>query len=485
METTSLDIWTGEYLTITNDITIDVYEQSAPLAIVATQTEAGPSHPGTAWNFPGLNRVALLFRIFETSGGTIIQQLGKNNYVVPGEFSNVKVKATVQITADTTVGFSSGVNSFTMDGTGGKQDWTGWDLDTVDRMGGEGVMKRGVDYSWNVNTGQFLLLKTGDLFNPAEWLNIQFADQVTQITSAPPATFPLFNTPIIKTADYNVSAGDFGGLILVRPQAASSYFVSLKLPAIATVPAGKILEVEVAPNNLQTCCGVSPATGEIVDWLWSPRIQVFLCNCESFGIYRFDDTSGMTTVSMWRIYKPFGNFLRTGEEISCGAEDSTFINAIEMTSISLNVFQYARLYNDFVLGMPGSRVCNYDDWATGNNRYKFSLANSSLLANAGLFHIPNKLNQFERITDGVRLPGDVQTPAILQHIHNNGVADDTTGLHPFSLSVYAKTAADMPGSATGQPDIVGSTATEQGLTGPSGGSENRPANIAVRKFLIV
>lgn len=73
-------------------------------------------------------------------------------------------KAPQYLTAGVTVGLTPGLITATFDGTGGKDDWRGW-IPVLSRVG---VMRPGVDYSWDTNTGTLTLLKVNDKFGPAE-----------------------------------------------------------------------------------------------------------------------------------------------------------------------------------------------------------------------------------------------------------------------------------------------------------------------------
>lgn len=488
MSTVALEIWTGAYPTITDDITINVYEQEDPLAIIADATHPGPTHPADSWSFPGLNRVNLLFRIFQTSGGSIVRQLGADMNVVPGAFSNIATKATEQIQADSTTGFSSGVNQVVFDGTGGKEDWRGWEIATLTRMGGEGVMKKGVEYSWDINTGTLTLLKAGDLFAPGEWFNVEFEDQVSQVTSSVPSSTPVFSTPKVITANYTADAGsDFGSVLIIRP---AGNYLEVTFPAIATVPANKRLKLEFDPGASQQCAKMIFQAGEVLSWLQGNRNNLYMCNQESIYIYPFIDTDA---VKRWRVDCPFGNWLRVGEQIADDNVVANVFNKVLMdggtlsgtSTNGLDVLQFARFYNDFVLNLPAAEVCNYDDWPTSTNIYLYSLANSANPANAGKFRIPNRLNMFERMTDGTRTPGNFQASQVPTHNHSNGVADDKPAGDSNSVFVWGTTTAGMPGAARGQVSNGSGGTTYQGLTSTTGGSDGRPANIAIRKYLYV
>lgn len=77
---------------------------------------------------------------------------------------NLVYKKPVYLTAGVTLGLTPGTNTATFDGTGGKDDWRGW-VPVITRAA---VMKPGVDYSWDKDTGILLLLRAGDKFGPLE-----------------------------------------------------------------------------------------------------------------------------------------------------------------------------------------------------------------------------------------------------------------------------------------------------------------------------
>lgn len=478
MSTVALAIFTGAYPAITaHDITVNIYDNSNPMAIIASATHPAP-HLADTWNFAGLPRVNLIFRVFETNGGAIVQQLGGDEYVVPGTSSGVSKRATEQIQADVTVGMTSGVNSFTFDGTSGTEDWRGNDIDTIDRMGGEGAMKRGVEYSWNTVTGKFMLLLTGDVFGTNEWFNVQFAMQIVDTTLSVPASIPLFSTPKIITANYTADAGsDFGGLLIVDP---ASTYSELTLPTITTVVPGRLLTVEMRRASVNKCCKIISTGGALFDWLAGGLGSLYICPQESLSIYRFTDPAGPT--DEWRVIWPSGNFTRIGEDVVDDNIAANVFNKIMMDGSQGDVQALARFYNTWVLNLPGAQVVNYDSWTTGNNKYFFSLANSSNPANAGKFMIADRRNTFERTTDGTRLPGAFQAQAMADHRH-----EETIGTLPVSLfgkSVIGRTSGQYRSETAGNfGDFTGPMIDSTGAAIATG--EVRPANIAIRKWKLV
>lgn len=479
MSTLSIDIFTGAYPSITNNIEIRIYKQSDDLAIVASLNHAAP-HPSDTWSFPGLDRTNYLFRIFEMIGPTIVRQLGDDMNVVPASVGGVNYRATEQIEADVTVGFVSGVNTVTFDGTGGAPDWRGWDISTLDRIGLDS-MRKGVDYNYNPVTAKLDLLVPGDLFGPNEWFNVDFAAQITTGTDSVPTSAPQFSTPKIINANYTVNAGmDMGGLLIVDP---AGDYLEIQLPDLVTVVAGKLLNIEMRRSATDKCARIFTDTGQVIDWLQGGRNDLFICPQENLSLYKFIDPSGPT--SMWRVYQPFGNWLRLGEQVVDDTISTNVYNKVYMNGAILDDLQYARFYNDYVLQLPGSQVVNFDDWATGTNKYKFSLANSSNPANAGQFHIPDRRGTFDRHTNDIRLPGDFEPESLKSHRHvTHGFGAIVGAGFNWFLSIIATNRYSQGGGTDNFGGKKGSPDTTM-QTGDAGGDETRPSNIAIRKYLLV
>ena len=468
MSTVALDIWTGAYPSITHDITIKVYAQSAPLAVVASLTHT-PPHLADSWSFPGLDRTNYLFRIFETNDGTILQQLGGDMNVIPGSAGGVNYRATEQIQADVTVGVVSGLNTFTLDGTSGSEDWRGWDFDTIDRIG-TGPMKRNVDYTWVPATAKFTLLAAGDLIASHEWFNVQFAAQIVAGSSSVPTNIPRFFTPKIITANYNIDAGaDMGGLLIIDP---ATNYIELQLPDITTVVAGRVLDVEMRRQGFMKCMKLKTLGSDYIDWLQGARPDLYACPQESFSIYKFTDPSGPT--DMWRIYKPDGNFRCVGQWLYDDADPGdVYNNKILGIGSSIDKFQFARLYNDYVLNLPPSQVCSYDSWATGNNKYKFSFADSADPTKVNQFHIPDRSNTTDKTTDGTLLPGAYQPAQVGAFaLTVNGVTIQKSGTNNKIIALGNVNDA-----------VLGTPAVNLGTV--NAGLENRVASVISRKYILV
>lgn len=100
-----------------------------------------------------------IYNVQYTGGGVATGTAGVFSWK-PG----VQVKAGVTILPGGTI-FPVDGNSVTV------ADWIGW-KPRIERIG-QGTMKDGVDYTWNINTGLFQL-RTGDKFQLNEWFYITF-----------------------------------------------------------------------------------------------------------------------------------------------------------------------------------------------------------------------------------------------------------------------------------------------------------------------
>lgn len=88
-------------------------------------------------------------------------------------------KPPITIKAGITPGFPSGVNTVTFDGTNGTPDWRGWN--PIFFRGT--IMEVGVDYSWDIDTGQWTLLIANDKTGPSEKFFVSFQLRTTSINS--------------------------------------------------------------------------------------------------------------------------------------------------------------------------------------------------------------------------------------------------------------------------------------------------------------
>ncbi len=473
MSTVVLDIYTSAWPAITNYIKCNVYAQSSPSAVVVSITDTTAGHPARTWSFPGLIRANYRFEFLEvTSGGTIIQSLGSMT-AVPPSLSNYTFRVPIQIQCGVTTGVLSDINILTLDGTGGAPDIRTWDI-SIERIG-LGTMKDSIDYTYNKSTGSITLVNSGDLFQLNEWFNISFIPQANSVTDSVPS-LNVFKAATFINNNYSVTTDDFGAKLILKPTTSNGY-LEIQLPDIATVVENRVLFIEMATG---TCAKFITNTGDVINWLGS-RTNLFICPNEMISIYKTIDPSGPT--SAWRIHDAFGNFINVGQVVTEDQIQANVFNKVALVGNQCDIYQHARLYNDFVLNLPSAQVCNYDDWSTGNNKYKYSLANSSDIGNANKFMVPDRRNMFERNIGGTRNAGDFQTDTVGTHdhvMHGKGSIGGPSGANFLSKlnSLFSGGGGALFG-ASATPDATLRTGDN------ASGQETVPKNIAVNKYVLI
>ena len=85
-----------------------------------------------------------------------------------------------QIIVGTTPGFNAGLQAVVFDGTETfigsglyKPDYRGWVI-VPSELTGRGILALGLDYSWDKDTGTFILLQVGDILETGTYYNIHF-----------------------------------------------------------------------------------------------------------------------------------------------------------------------------------------------------------------------------------------------------------------------------------------------------------------------
>jgi hypothetical protein len=433
MPTLVLNAYSKEYPLITNPIRAAIYLQSDPYALIATQTKPSP-HPTRTWSFPGLPRNNYGFSLDEVLDGVVIRNLALFD-VVPGEVDGELIRKDEQIKVGTTIGFDADTNSAIFDGTGGSPDYRGWSI-VPSELTGRGILAEGLDYSWDSITGELNLLQLDDQFYLDNVWNIHFN------SSSQPAgnSYPTVTDFSIKlvTASYTVLAEDFGGKLICEPTA---NYMEVAFPAIATVPQGRKLMIEVSGTTR----------------FMSLDGMVAMPN-ESFSVYRY--------LTKWRIDSQYGNFSLCGNVFGSDAIPADVVNALFLDGASVSRFTYARLY-DYVLQLPVGQVVAYDSWATGNNKYLYSLANIS-----NVFHIPDRRGIFEKNSSG-----------IAGTYENESVGQFTTNF-PFPTG-DSFTGHQYPPTALGKGLAANSPVTLNLPVTLNAGMQNIPRNYSINRYVYV
>lgn len=463
MSTTVLDAYSKAYPSIANRLKASVYKEDDLLSPIATIIEVG-AHLSRIWHFPGLPRANYAFSLDEINGGGVaINNLAFFD-VVPGSIEGSLVRKDEQIQVGVTPGFVAGTQTATFDGTAGAPNYIGWDI-VPSELTGRGILVRGLDYSWDSITGIIVWLQAGDLLPNAIFYNIHFNPNVTTAGGSEP-TISDFSTRIID-ADDSILVEDFGNNIICEP---GGIFITIQLPDISTVPQGRILRVETikALGSAVQCVHISPFEGDIINWL---RGKIWMMNNEDLELYRFrrPDLS-----NEWRVRSPNGNFKTVGNSVG---EDMTqglgYCRQLFDGSIK-NRYQYSRIYEEIVLNLPGTQVVHYDDWATGNNKYLFSLADSANPANADKFHFPDRRDLYER-NNNTEKAGDRQTSLMKQFW------TDVVGGIPSILSVTGSNTEIGVDPGAGSPDIKNQRLINTTLFG----TEVRPETYLINKYCLI
>lgn len=457
MPTVVIDAYVKAFPLMTNRQRASIYKESDLLAPVATQIENAP-HPIRIWHFPGLPRDNYAFVLDEIDGGgAVVQNLAEFD-LVPGALDSALFRGDEQYKVGTTPGFDAGLDTVTFDGTGGKPDFRNWEI-VPSELTGRGILVRGLDYSWDKLTGIMVWLQAGDILQDATWYNFKF-DPIANTAGGSEPTVTDFSSRLV-TATGNIEVADFGNTVIVEPEGP---YIELTLPDITTVPQGRPVSIETIKlvGSAVNCIKIIPNGADIINFLQG---DLYMMNNESLQIYRFrrDDLT-----DEWRVRLAQGNFYSVGESIADDAIQTGVYCKQALNGSSKDKFQYARYYNEVVLRLPATQRVNYDDWATGNNKYLHSLANSGDLGNADKFYFPDRRDLFERNNNAGKA-GDYQA--------------DTVGPHLHPVNPPTSDNQSSAGRTTTGNTITSETITQY-FTGLNTGTvETRPKNYLINKYV--
>lgn len=459
MPTCVLDVMTKAYPSITNRIRASVYRSFDPFALVATIIDTTVGHPSRVFHFPGLPRDNYGFSLDEIDGGgTPINNLALFD-VVPGTIDGLLQRNDEQPQVGITTGFVAGATSFTFDGTGGKPDYTNWEI-VPSELTGRGILVRGVDYSWDKVTGILQLLLTGDVFANGNYYNIHFEPIQNPAGNSYP-TITDFDIVLITT-DTSTDVTYFGKKVIAEPV---SQLIEVTLPDILTVPQGRKMLFEHGGADL-TCVKFKPFGGTTINWL---RGNIFTHPGESLSIYRFHRGVGDDE---WRVDDADGNFKTVGLVVGDDEIQGDVFNRQIMNGLIADIRQYARIYNEVVLNLPLTQVVDYDAWATGNNKYFFSKSNSADPGNLNKFHFPDRRGLFEKNNSSGKA-GDFSLDKIKEQVLN------------IELPLVQHTTSGLPRGVTDGP-LGGSGSTILPITiGDAGATETQPKNYLINKYVLI
>lgn len=470
MSTVVLNAYTKAYPSITNRIRASVLDWSG-VTTIASIIDTTVGHPARTYSFAGLPRDNYYFTLDEIDiSGNPLANLALFD-VVPGELEGQIVRDDEQYQVDAALsGMTSGLQVSTFDGTGGVPDFTGWVIVPSIYGDARGILVLGVDYSWNEVTGVFTLLQTGDVWQAGAWVHFHFNPKANTAGTSVPSLND-FSIRLV-TATGAILYEDFGNIILSEP---ATVYIELQLPLASTIPVGRELRIDFGGTGI-ACTRILPNASDSINWL---RGRLFGYSNESIIIYRYQRSVGNDE---WRVRSVNGQFESVGSIVSYDNISAGLFNVQLMDGSSKLATQYARLYNEVVLNLPLTQVCNYDDWSTGNNRYLFSIANSANPIYAGQFKFPDRRGIFEK-NNNTGKAGDYQDDAIITHEHEQTVGTLPTAVNGRGLVV--RTIGQYNGTHNVVTDLTGPPVSSAGVVITKVGSENLVKNYTANKYILI
>lgn len=421
MSTVVLNLYTSAFPTITNRIKASVALETDPGVIVTSQIDSTAGHPAKAWSFPGLNRANYSFSLDEIDvNGNVVRNLAFFD-VVPSSTDGALERGDEQIQVGVTTGLVAGATSFVFDGTGGKPDYRNYDI-TFSEIDGRGIMKKGVDYSWDKVSGTFQLLLAGDQFQNGVYYNIHFNPILLSSSGSVSSNSSFDRLITLKTATGNILNTDFGGELLLE----FVKYGEMTLPDITTVAIGRPLYISTGNTGTDFCAKILPLGTDVIKFKYG---VIYMMPNESLRITRFKRPDNSNE---WRVDQLNGNFKNCGTLITADALSSDLMNVVQMGA-ELDMFIYARLYNDVVLHLPLNQKIAYADWNTGNNKMFFSLAGPG-----NTFFVYDRTNIFE-LANKAGKAGDYVADQVGESNLTIGfpTGDSFTG-HPYAPTALGK-----------------------------------------------
>lgn len=464
MSTAVLSAYSKAWPNITNRIRASIFLESDPLAPVASIIDTTVGHPQRIYHFAGIPRGNYGFSLDEIdSNGDVVSNLALFD-VVPSEIEGYLTRNDEQIQFGTTPITMAAENKLVFDGSGGGPDYRGWEI-VPSELTGRGILVRGVDYSWDSDTGEFELLLDGDIFEPGQWYNIHFNPRTDSQGGSEPTIID-FSARVVTSSE-NIEVSDFGNSVIVD---LSGVYAELTLPIITTVPIGRPLSIEMVEGagNSISCAKINTNGADSADIKFVAG-SLYIINNERIEIYRFRKEDN---TNEWRVKSFYGNFFNVGQSVSEDLVQGTVYCKQLLDGSVKDIFQFARIYNEFVLRLPANQVCNFDEWSTGNNKYLYSLANSSDPSNSNKFHFPDRRGIFERNNKDGKA-GDYK--------------DDQVKISNLSITVNQGNSytgnggAGVVGRGSNSPNTF--TLQVQGAVGT--GDETNPKQYLVNKFVIL
>lgn len=348
-----------------------------------------------------------------------------------------------------------------------KPDWRGWDIG-ISEISGTNFLIKDQEFTWDKVTGEFAFLIPDFVFQPEQVYHVIFDAKVEESGGVP--FFIDFDVRLI-TEDELLSVEDFGKKIIAEPE----MYLELELPDISTVPSGRKMYIEASGSNI--CVKVFSNTDTIVHKTGA----VYICGGESISIYKFLRAPG---VFEYRVCDKDGYFNEVGQPVHNELAVSSLINLLEFNGQNADTRRNARLYNEFVLLLDSDQLVDYDSWTTGNNKYKFSRANSAIPANDFKFRIPDRRGTFEKGATELIRPSVYTQNSVGKHRHFIAIlkTGNPTGQQTPSAINFLFTSKDN-GQTNAYIFSAGAGEANVCLTSESGGTVTQPDNVTYFKYV--
>lgn len=467
MATVTLNAYSKAYPGIANRIRASVLSWDK-LTVIASITETG-AHLARLWSFAGLARNNYVFSLDEIDGGGIVINNLAEFDVTPGELDGSIVRDDEQYQVGAALsGLVTGATSATFDGTAGVPDFRGWNV-VPSFLTERGILVRGLDYSWDTDLGIFALLQAGDTFQANMWTNWHFDSKTNTAGNSVPSVFDYSIRFVDTTGD--IEYDDFGNALLAEP---AGVYMEQNLPEITSVPIGRVLRI-IFGGITTACTKIVPSGANSIQFLKGNIIGI---PGEWIDIVRFHYSTG---VNQWKVVGAFGNFARVGDTIYCDQIQAQMFGAKLLDGSKELVTQYARIYNEVVLNLPGAQVCAFDDHATGLNKYLFSLAKVGG-PDDGKFYFPDRRGLTIK-SNNIGKAGDFEDWQELDHQHEqaSGVVPSTL----FGRGIVARLLGAYNGLATSVTDLVSKPISSAGVPISKIGSEIRVASVLNNQYILI
>jgi len=460
----TFNLVTRPYPETTGQVYVRLYKNTAPGAIAYEQFKTLPTGQED-WTFNIAGNSAYRCLIVQVVGGSVTQVFDDFTFSVGTSGVSIKRPVMLQVSLSklpgTTTTWDGGLPTVTF------TDFIGWDLQTVNRDG-YGLMRieaqsdgtAPANIRFDTGTGVLELMAGGDTFMDGEIFTFTFLNKLGN-SGVDEAKGDIFNGIRVIGTDTVLTAGDMGKKIIIEG-VTSNLFVKVTLPPIATVVPGRLVYFESGLGG-HSCMQVASMEGNNINFPAASQPDIYLCNGETLMMYRHQTS----TYDVWRVHSFTGNLTTVGEALNEDAVIANTINKVALDGTETNYYENARLYYAYVVKLPVGQVCSYADHATGDNKYKFSTADS-----VGNFFLPDRRGMHIKQTQAGVVAGIFNEQSIEGHGHG------------FGADIYA---AGSPGGGSTPANLTHGGGVDRliiaGVTQTYGSELTQPKNVTENRYI--